>query len=157
MPADLAFLRAHPAHFLALGFGAGLAPRAPGTFGTLVAFPLYWALAGLPPAAYWVLVALGALVGVWACARTARALGEADPACVVWDEVVAFLTVLPFAPASLWGVITAYGLFRLFDILKPFPIGWLEQSARGGLGIMLDDLMAAAYAILCLWGIAQWM
>ncbi len=157
MPADLALLRAHPAHFLALGFGAGLAPRAPGTVGTLIALPLYWALAGLPPAAYWLLVGLGFVVGIWACARTAQALGEADPGNVVWDEIIAFLTVLPFAPAGLWGALTAFVLFRLFDILKPFPIGWLERRLGGGLGIMLDDLLAAAYAILCLWGLSQWM
>lgn len=156
MPADLALLRAHPAHFLALGFGAGLSPRAPGTLGTLIALPLYWALAGLPSTAFWLLIGLGFVVGVWACARTAQALGEADPGSVVWDEIIAFLTVLPFAPAGLWGMLTAFGLFRLFDILKPFPIGWLERRLGGGLGIMLDDLLAAAYAILCLWGLAQW-
>ncbi len=156
MPPSYALLRAHPAHFLALGFGAGLAPRAPGTVGTLVAFPLYWVLADLPPSAYWLLVGLGFLVGVWSCARTARALGEPDPGSVVWDEIIAFLTVLPFAPAGLWGALAAFGLFRLFDILKPFPIGWLESRLGGGLGIMFDDLIAALYAILCLWGIARW-
>lgn len=156
MPADFALLRAHPAHFLALGFGIGLVPRAPGTFATLAAFPFYWALAGLPAAAYWLLVGLGFLAGVWACARTARALAEPDPGSVVWDEIVAFLTVLPFAPVGLWGALTAFGLFRLFDIVKPFPITWLERRLGGGLGIMLDDLLAALYAILCLWGIALW-
>jgi phosphatidylglycerophosphatase A len=156
MPADLALLRAHPAHFLALGFGAGLVPRAPGTVGTSIALPLYWALAGLPSAVYWLLVASGFVVGIWACARTAQALGEGDPGSVVWDEIIAFLTVLPFAPAGLAGALTAFVLFRLFDILKPFPIGWLERRLGGGLGIMLDDLLAAAYAILCLWGFAQW-
>jgi len=156
MPADLALLRAHPAHFLALGFGAGLVPRAPGTIGTALALPLYWALAGLPPVAYWLLVGLGFVVGIWACARTAKALGEVDPSSVVLDEIIAFLAVLPFAPVSLWGALAAFALFRLFDILKPFPIGWLERRLGGGLGIMLDDLLAAAYAILCLWGFAQW-
>ncbi|MFN3593839.1 MAG: phosphatidylglycerophosphatase A [Thiobacillaceae bacterium] len=157
MPANYALLRAHPAYFLALGFGAGLVPRAPGTVGTLAAFPLYWALVGLPSSAYWLLVGLGFLVGVWACARTAQALDEPDPGSVVWDEIVAFLVVLPFAAAGLWGMLTAFVLFRLFDILKPFPIGWLERRLGGGIGIMLDDLIAAFYAILCLRGIALWI
>jgi len=147
---DLSFLLRHPAHFIGLGFGAGLAPRAPGTFGTLVAFPLYWALSGLPEPLYWGLVALALLVGIGVCERTGRALGVPDHGAIVWDEIAAFLIVLPFAPAGLLGVLLAFALFRLFDIWKPFPIGWLDARVKGGLGVMLDDLLAAVYAIAVL-------
>ncbi len=152
---DRRFLLAHPAHFLALGFGAGLAPTAPGTVGTLVAFPLYFALASAP--LYWLWVALFLALGVWACARTGQALGEHDHGGMVWDEIAAFLLVLPFAPATWWGYALAFALFRLFDVWKPFPIGWLDARVRGGLGVMLDDVLAAGYAILCLLGVARWL
>lgn len=151
---DRRFLLAHPAHFLAFGFGAGLVPKAPGTVGTLVAFPLYFGLASAP--LYWLWVALFLALGVWACARTGRALGEHDHGGMVWDEIAAFLLVLPFAPATWWGYALAFALFRLFDICKPFPIGWLDARVRGGVGVMLDDVLAAGYAILCLVGVARW-
>lgn len=154
---DRAFLFAHPAHFIALGFGAGLASRAPGTFGTLVALPLYALTAGLPAIAYWGLLLLGGLLGVWACDRTGRALGAPDHGGIVWDEIVAFLIVLPFAPAAWWGYLAAFALFRLFDIWKPFPIGWLDARVKGGFGVMLDDVLAAGYAIVCLMGVTAWM
>lgn len=157
MPPDWRFLAAHPAHFLAFGFGAGLAPRAPGTFGTLAALPLYLLLAGLSGPLYWGLVLLGGLLGIWACERTGRALGVADHGGVVWDEIIAFLIVLPFAPQAWWGYALAFALFRLFDIWKPFPIGWLDARVEGGLGVMLDDVLAAGYAIICLMGISAWM
>ncbi len=153
---DRAFLLRHPAHLLAFGFGTGLAPRAPGTFGTLVAFPLHFLLAGLPEALHWGLVLLAALLGIWVCDKTGRALGVPDHGGIVWDEIVAFLIVLPFAPASLWGYATAFALFRLFDVWKPFPIAWIEARVEGGLGVMLDDVLAAGYSIVCLWGISAW-
>jgi phosphatidylglycerophosphatase A len=152
---NLAFLLAHPAHFLALGFGAGLSPRAPGTLGTLVGFPLYWLMADTP--FYWGWMAIFLVVGVWACGLAGRRLGVHDHGGIVWDEVAAFLMVLPFAPPSLPGFVLAFGLFRLFDIWKPFPIGWLDARVPGGLGVMLDDVLAAGYAILCLIGVATWM
>ncbi len=154
---DRAFLFAHPAHFIALGFGAGLVSKAPGTFGTLVALPLYALTAGLPAIAYWGLLLLGGLLGVWACDRTGRALGAPDHGGIVWDEIVAFLIVLPFAPATWWGDLAAFALFRLFDIWKPFPIGWLDARVKGGFGVMLDDVLAAGYAIVCLMGVTAWM
>ncbi len=153
---DRAFLFSHPAHLLALGLGVGLARRAPGTWGTLLAYPIYFPLASLAPQLYWPLILLGIVLGVWACERTGKALGVADHGSIVWDEIAAFLVVLPFAPPSPWGLALAFVLFRLFDIVKPFPIGWLDAHLRGGLGVMLDDLLAAAYSILCLWSIAQW-
>lgn len=154
MTPDRRFLLAHPAHFLALGLGAGLASKAPGTVGTLVAFPLYFALAAAP--LYWLWVTLFLALGVWACARTGQALGEHDHGGMVWDEIAAFLLVLPFAPATWWGYALAFALFRLFDIWKPFPIGWLDARVRGGVGVMLDDVLAAGYTILCLVGVARW-
>lgn len=152
---DRQFLFAHPAHFLAFGFGAGLARKAPGTFGTLVAFPLSALLAGTP--FYWAWVAVFLLVGVWACDVAGRALGEHDHGGMVWDEIAAFLLVLPFAPATWWGYALAFALFRLFDIWKPFPIAWFDARVRGGFGVMLDDVLAAGYAIVCLMGVSAWM
>lgn len=154
---DWPFALAHPAHFLALGFGAGLSPRAPGTLGTLVALPFYFAMQGLAAPAYWALVAAFLLVGIWICGRAGRALGVHDHGGIVWDEIAAFLVVLPFAPASWWGYVLAFALFRLFDIWKPFPIGWLDARVRGGLGVMLDDVLAAGYAVLCLMGVSGWL
>jgi len=153
---DLRFLFAHPAHFLALGFGTGLSPKAPGTLGTLAAFPLYWLLAPLPTWAYWAAAAAACLAGVWICGRTGQALGEHDHGGIVWDEIAAFLLVLPWAPQTWWGFALAFGLFRLFDIWKPFPIGWLDARVPGGLGVMLDDLLAAAYAVAVLLGVSIW-
>lgn len=153
---DRAFLLAHPAHFIALGFGVGLVSRAPGTFGTLVALPLYALAAGLPALAYWGLLLLGGLVGIWACEHTGRALGVPDHGGIVWDEITAFMLVLPFAPQTWWGYLLAFALFRLFDIWKPFPVGWLDARVQGGLGVMLDDVLAAAYAIVCLMGVTTW-
>ena len=153
-----AFLFAHPAHFLALGFGSGLAPKAPGTAGTLAAFPLYWLLAAHP--FYWLWIAAFLAVGVWACQVTGRDLGVHDHGGMVWDEIAAFLMVLPFAPVTALGAPIAYALafalFRPFDIWKPFPIGWLDARVPGGFGVMLDDVLAAGYAIVCLLGIAAW-
>ena len=145
------FLVSHPAHFIALGGGAGLAPFAPGTWGTLLAFPLHWLIASLatPGVHVLVLVALFAL-GVWACAATGRALGAPDHGSMVWDEIVAFLLVLCLAPPlPLWQA-CAFLLFRLFDILKPAPIRHYDRNIRNGFGVMLDDLIAAFYALLCL-------
>ncbi len=153
---DLRFLLARPAHFLALGFGAGLAGKAPGTWGTLAAFPVYFAMALLPASAYWALAALFALAGVWICDVTGKVLGVPDHGGIVWDEIAAFLLVLPFAPAIWWGYLLAFALFRWLDIWKPFPIGWLDANVKGGLGVMLDDLLAAGYAIVVLLGVTTW-
>ncbi len=152
---DRHFLFAHPAHFIALGFGTGLSPKAPGTVGTLVAFPLYFLLAD--SLLFWLWVGVFMAVGVWACGVAGRALGEHDHGGLVWDEVAAFLCVLPFAPETVWGYALAFALFRLFDIWKPFPIGWLDARVKGGLGVMLDDVLAAVFAIGVLFGVAQWL
>ncbi len=155
---DGRFLVSRPAHFLALGLGAGLAPKAPGTVGTLVALPIYGLLTLSGSALlYWLAVAAALGIGVWACGATSRALGVPDHGGIVWDEIAAFLLVLPFAPQDVPGFLLAFALFRLFDIWKPFPIRWLDAQVHGGLGIMLDDVAAAAYAVLCLMGVSAWM
>jgi phosphatidylglycerophosphatase A len=144
---DARFLVAHPAHFIALGFGAGLARKAPGTFGTLAAFPLYWVLAQiLPPLAIAYLAIPLFFLGVWACGVTGRDLGVQDHGAMVWDEMVAFLPLLAVSSQSIWLQLVAFALFRLFDIWKPFPIRELERRVKGGMGVMIDDVMAAFYA-----------
>ncbi len=142
-----------PHHWLAFGFGSGLAPRAPGTFGTLAAVPLYLLLAPLPLPIYLGLVLLFFAVGVWACERTSRDLGVHDASAIVWDEVVGFLLTMAAAPAGWVWLLLGFALFRLFDILKPWPIGWLDRRIGGGLGIMLDDIAAGALAWLVLQGV----
>ncbi len=144
---DRRFLFAHPAHFLALGFGSGLVPRAPGTFGTLAAVALYWLLAlALAPLAIAFLAIPLFFVGIWACDVTARDLGMQDPGCIVWDEIVAFLPLAAISSASPLLQLVAFLLFRLFDIWKPFPIRQVERQVKGGFGVMIDDVIAAAYA-----------
>lgn len=149
--ANLRFLFGHPYHFIALGFGVGLVPVAPGTFGTLLALPIFWVLSPrLDPT--WLLIALGFMYlgGIWVCDRTGRDLGVPDHKAIVWDEVVAFLFVLFFTPpAPMWQAL-AFLLFRLLDILKPGPIHYVETQFRGGFGVMVDDLMAAFFTLICL-------
>jgi phosphatidylglycerophosphatase A len=154
---DWEFLLQHPTHFLAFGLGAGLSPKAPGTLGTLVAFPIFFLLLNLSSPWMWACIAILLLIGPWICGQAGKALGVEDHGGIVWDEIAAFLLVLPFAPPSLFGYLLAFALFRLFDIWKPFPIGWLDRHVGGGLGVMLDDVLAAAYAVLCLLGVAVWL
>lgn len=142
------FLLAHPAHFIALGFGTGLSPFAPGTVGTLLAFPLYFLLAQwLAPE--WLAVAIAALfgLGVWACGRTGRDLGIADHSGMNWDEVVAFLGVLMFTPPGILWQGAAFFLFRFFDVVKPPPIRQVDRAVKGGFGVMLDDAVAALCSV----------
>lgn len=135
-----------PGHCLALGFGSGLAPRAPGTFGSLPGIALYFAIAGLPlPLQLAVLAGLFAL-GVLLCARTAKALGVHDHPAIVWDEVVAMALTLLASDGSALGIGAGFALFRLFDIWKPWPIRWFDRNVHGGLGVMLDDVVAALMA-----------
>ncbi|KAB2317822.1 phosphatidylglycerophosphatase A [Betaproteobacteria bacterium SCN1] len=155
---DLAFLFRHPAHLIAFGFGTGLAPKAPGTAGTLLGLPLFWALAALTPDLSMRLALLAAafLLGIWVCARTGRALGVADHGGIVWDEIVAYALVLLFTPAGGLWIVLAFALFRLFDILKPWPIRFFDTRLKNGFGVMFDDLLAAGYAILALKGM-EWL
>ena len=150
------FLRAHPAHWIGLGFGSGLSPVAPGTVGTLWAW-LAWVVLGLwlTPAQLGWLLAVSLPLAWWACAVSADHLNVADPSAVVADEVVAFWLVLWLVlPASFWAQLAAFALFRFFDAVKPGPVGWADRLLhgargwRGGLGIVLDDLVAAGCTLL---------
>jgi phosphatidylglycerophosphatase A len=143
------FLVHHPAHFIALGFGAGLAPVAPGTFGTLVAIPIALLLrAYAGEAAFIVAIVLLFGVGAWASQVTGRNLGVSDHGAIVIDEVAAFLLVLYFVGPDWVRVAFAFLLFRLFDIVKPPPIRQLDAAIKNGVGVMLDDLLAAGYTLL---------
>jgi phosphatidylglycerophosphatase A len=148
---DARFAFRHPAHFIALGFGAGLSPFAPGTAGTLVAVPI-WFLIGdaYPPEVLAALIAFLFAAGVWACEVTGRNLGVADHGAMCWDEIVAFLLVLLVAPRDLAWQAAAFVLFRAFDVVKPPPIRALEARFKGGFGVMLDDVVAAGYTLLAL-------
>ena len=146
-----AFAFSHPAHFIALGFGAGLSPFAPGTAGTLVAWAAAWALSEfLPPAGILALGAAAFLVGIWACGVTGRHLGVPDHGAMVWDEIAAFLLVLALVPREFAWQATAFAVFRFFDIAKPQPVRYFEQRYGGGFGVMFDDLVAAGYTLLVL-------
>ena len=140
----------HTAHVIAFGFGAGRAPFAPGTFGTLLAWPVGWLLGGAHPMVALPVIGALFLLGVWACGVTGRDLGVYDHGGMVWDEFVAFLLVLAIAPRSLGWQVAAFVLFRAFDILKPAPIRWFERRYTGGFGVMFDDLLAAGYTLLLL-------
>ncbi len=145
------FLFSHPAHLLSFGFGSGLAKKAPGTFGTLVAFPMYWYLAPRLSDALFILVLIWSFaIGVWVCDITGKALGVADHGGMVWDEIVAMLLVLFFTPQGWAWSCLAFALFRFFDIIKPPPIRYFDSNWHGGLGVMFDDLLAAGYALLCM-------
>ena len=145
------FAFSHPAHVVAFGFGAGLSPIAPGTAGTLVAWPIGWYLGGVvPPGLLLLALAVAFFAGMWACGLTGRHLGVADHGAMVWDEIVAFLLVLAIVPRDLAWQAAAFVLFRAFDIGKPPPIDWFERRLRGGLGVMFDDLLAAGYTLVCL-------
>jgi phosphatidylglycerophosphatase A len=144
----------HPVHFLSLGLGSGLAPVAPGTFGTVAALPLYLLLRPLELGAYLAVVAALFLLGVALCGRTARALGVHDHPAIVWDEVVGYLVTMTAAPGGWFWPLVGFALFRLFDIVKPWPVRTADRRVGGGGGIMLDDLLAGLYAALVLQGIA---
>lgn len=150
-------LFANPNHFFAFGFGSGLAPKAPGTFGTLAAVPIYWLIQDLSWPLYlsWLLVTFA--LGVLWCDRSSKALGVHDHGGIVWDEFVGYWITMFMAPAGWLWMLLGFVLFRLFDIVKPWPIRWLDQKVHGGFGIMLDDLVAGIFAAVCLqllhWGI----
>lgn len=145
------FLFSHPAHLLSFGFGSGLIRRAPGTFGSLVAFPMYWYLAPRLSDLMFILVLIWSFViGIWVCDITGKALGVRDYSGIVWDEIVSFLLVLFFTPPGWYWAILAFALFRFFDIVKPQPIRHFDSNWHGGLGVMFDDLIAAGYTLLCM-------
>jgi phosphatidylglycerophosphatase A len=153
--ANARFLFSSPVHFISLGAGSGLSPFAPGTVGTLYAWLSFLVLDRYLNNLQWsLLISLGFIIGIWLTARTASALNTADPSAVVWDEIVAFWLVLWIVmPASLAAQFIAFVLFRFFDAVKPGPVGWADREFSGGVGIMLDDLIAAGCTLLT---IALW-
>ena len=156
------FMAGHPAHWLALGLGSGLSPKAPGTVGTLWGWVSFLVFSRWLDAAQWgALIAVSLVLGLWACTVTARHMGVADPGAIVWDEIVAFWIVLWLVtPAGFLMQLAAFVLFRWFDAAKPGPVGWADRlfklqpgqaiGWRQGLGILFDDLVAAGCTLLVL-------
>ena len=132
----------HPVHFFSFGFGAGLLPKAPGTFGTLPAIALVWLFAPLDVAAYMGVVVFACIIGIYLCGATAKAMGEHDAPAIVWDEIAGYMIAMIAVPVSWQALLLAFVLFRVFDIIKPWPISWLDKKVEGGFGIMLDDIVA---------------
>lgn len=133
-------------HCFAFGFGSGLLRPASGTFGTLAAVPVYWLIQDLPvmPYVLWLLVTFA--LGVYWCDRSSKALGVHDHSGIVWDEMVGYWLTLFLAPAGWGWMLWGFVLFRIFDIIKPWPISWLDRRVHGGFGIMVDDVLAGVYA-----------
>lgn len=153
-----------PEHLIAFGFGAGLAPRAPGTFGTLVGIPFWLALGWLPLEVYAVALLLLFVFGCWVCGASSRLLQVHDYPGFVFDEIVGFLitclALMPELGGPQWhpalALSAAFLLFRLFDVLKPWPIRLLDRHVHGGFGIMVDDALAGVFAAAVLYGLGQW-
>lgn len=143
-------LLANPNHLFAFGFGSGLAKKAPGTFGTLAAIPFFLLLQNLSWPLYlsWLVVTFA--LGVLWCDRSSKAMGVHDHGGIVWDEFVGFWITMFMAPAGWLWIVIGFVLFRFFDILKPWPINWLDKKVHGGFGIMIDDVLAGIYALLVL-------
>ena len=146
----------NPVCFLAFGFGSGLSPIAPGTLGTLVAVPLYLLASSMSLPAYLGLTLLMFLAGVWLCGRCEQILGVQDHSGIVWDEFVGLFITLTAAPVTPGVLVAGFLLFRLFDVLKPWPIRWFDHRVHGGLGVMLDDVLAGLFAWLTLFALMQY-
>lgn len=142
-----------PFYFLAFGFGSGLMPKAPGTWGTLAAFPLYLLLAHFAPVPYLIITVLTFILGVWICEKVSKDMGVHDYKGIVWDEIVGYLMTMFMAPQGLSWMICGFVLFRIFDIWKPQPIRYADEKVHGGLGIMLDDALAAVPAWIIMQGL----
>lgn len=147
----------NPVHFLAFGLGSGAAPRAPGTAGTLAALLLYLVLPAMSPFVYAVFLLSGFLLGVWICGKTARDIGVHDHGGIVWDEFIGFWLTMFLAPPGLFWLLSGFVLFRVFDIVKPWPIRWFDRHVHGGFGIMIDDVLAGVMAWMCLQLMAVWI
>ena len=143
----------NPVHFLALGFGSGLIPFMPGTFGSLAALPLLIPFLYLPPITLLLVAVLASAIGIYLCGKTADDMQVHDHGSIVWDEVAGILLTFLWVPLSLWTVVAGFILFRFFDIVKPWPIGPVDKYVSGGLGIMLDDIIAGLMACASLHGL----
>ena len=145
-------LLSSPAGWLACGFGSGLAPVAQGTFGSLAAILPWLLLRQLSLPVNLLVIAIGFAIGVWACDVAGRALGVDDHRSLVWDEFIGqWIALLPALLAPWWAVIAGLALFRLFDVWKPWPIRWLDRHLKGGMGVMVDDVVAGLFAAILLW------
>lgn len=140
----------HWIHFLAFGLGSGAAPKAPGTFGTLAAVPLYLLLAQLSTVAYLTVVVVSFIVGIYLCGQTSKDMKVHDHGGIVWDEFVGFWITMIALPFHWAWIVAGFVVFRFFDIVKPFPIGWFDKRVHGGLGIMIDDVIAGFFALIVL-------
>lgn len=140
---------ANPIHFLALGFGSGLAPKAPGTFGTIAAIPLVCLLAYSTTLTGYVLVTLlASLIGIWLCGKTAHDMMVHDDSSIVWDEIAGLLITMIAVPLNWQTLLLGFVLFRILDILKPWPISYLDARVHGGFDIMIDDILAGVFALI---------
>lgn len=139
-----------PVNLAAFGFGSGCAPKAPGTFGTLAALAFYLLLSDLSLWLYLSVVLVSAILGIWICAHASQKLGVHDHGGIVWDEFVGYWITMIAAPAGWFWIVWGFVLFRLFDIWKPQPIRYVDKRVHGGLGIMLDDIIAGVYALVFL-------
>jgi phosphatidylglycerophosphatase A len=148
--------RRHPVQFLAFGFGSGLAPKAPGTAGTLVAIPLYLLFAQWSLLNYTVALVLAAVAGVWICGAASKQLQVHDHPGIVWDEFVGYWITMWAVPLEWTWILAGFVVFRLYDIVKPWPISVLDRRVGGGFGIMVDDMLAGVMACLTL-HIALWL
>ena len=140
----------NPVHFLAFGLGSGLSPKAPGTAGTVAAIPFYLLMQSLSLPVYLLVLVIATLVGFWLCDKSSKDLGVHDHPGIVWDEFCGFWLTMIAAPAGWLWILVGFVLFRIFDILKPWPIRWLDKHVHGGFGIMVDDLLAGGFAFICL-------
>jgi len=147
----------NPIMLMACGLGTGTARFAPGTFGTLVALPLYWLMSGLAAIPYAALTIVLFIIGVGLCSYTSNKLGVHDHPGIVWDEIVGYLVTMYLAPVGITWMLVGFALFRLFDIWKPWPIRWLDAKVEGGFGIMIDDVLAGIYAAIVLQLLYYWL
>ena len=138
----------NPIHFLALGFGSGKVAKAPGTFGTLAAVPIVLLMQQLSLMPYLIITCICIIAGVYICGKTAKDMGVHDHGSIVWDEVVGLMITMLAVPDSWEWLAIGFGLFRFFDIIKPWPIRWLDAKVHGGFGIMIDDVLAGIFALI---------
>lgn len=143
-----------PQYFLALGFGSGLVPRAPGTAGSLCAIPIVWLMGQMEPVLYGAVCAACFLGGIWICESAGRHLGAHDHPSIVWDEIVGMQIALILVPVTGFNLLAGFLLFRFFDIVKPWPVRWVDRRVHGGIGVMMDDVLAGAMAALVLYGLS---
>ena len=154
MTQPVKFQVTNPVHFLALGFGSGLLKPAPGTWGTLSAVPLYYVLMqflGSASVEYFAIIVVSFVAGIYLCGKTASDVGVHDHGAIVWDEIVGFLITMAIVPFSFVNIVLGFVLFRIFDIIKPWPIKLLDKHVHGGFGIMIDDVLAGIFAWLLLY------